>query len=98
MRRFDIASRMRESPGLSLALGLAAIGWTLALLGMVAIASISEAKAQDQSRQQAALETEQAVETRPVLSLDRSFLSRPAENVPSRQRPAISPATSYVPQ
>lgn len=84
MRRFDITSRMRESPGLSLALGLAAIGSTLALLGMVAIASISPAKAQDRSLQQAALQTEQAGETRPVLSLDLSVLSRPAVDVPSR--------------
>ncbi len=90
MRRFNFSGRMHESTRLSLALGLAAIGSTLALLGVVAIASISPAKAQDQSFQQAALQTEQAVETGPVVSLDRSFLSRPAENVPSTRRPAIN--------
>ena len=90
MRRFDFASRMRESPRLSLALGLAAIGSTLALLGVVAIATISEAKAQDQSLRQAVLEMDEAVETGPVLNLDMSFLSRAAKDVPARRLPTIS--------
>ena len=76
MSRFSFSRRMRESPGLSLAIGLAAIGWTLAVLGVVAIASISPAKAQDLPFQQAALETEEALEAGPALNLDLSFLIR----------------------
>ncbi len=68
---FDLASRIRAKFSLS-----------LMLLGLAAIASVSPVKAQDQSMQQAALETESApsavpsVETGRVLNLDSSFLSR----------------------
>jgi len=70
MSRFDLSSKMQAITKVS-----------LVLLGLAAIASVSPAKAEDQSLQQAALqteptvETERAVETEPVLNLDSSFLN-----------------------
>ncbi len=76
MNRFDLSSKMQAITKVS-----------LVLLGLAAIASVSPAQAQDQSLQQAALETEPPVQVAPalptepaveagaVLNLDSSFLS-----------------------
>ena len=74
--RFDLSSQHEANSRLSLALTLAL---SLAL-GLAAITSISSAKAQDQSFQQVAFQTEQTVETGPTLNLDLSFLSRQSDD------------------
>ncbi len=80
MSRFDLpekSNKMDATTRLSLTLaGLVAIAWTIAVLGLVAITSTSPALAQDQSLQQAALQTEQSVETDSVPIPEDSFLSR----------------------
>ncbi|MDJ0947029.1 MAG: hypothetical protein QNJ30_26560 [Kiloniellales bacterium] len=65
MSQFDFSGKMQAITRLS-----------LVLLGVAAIASTSPVRAEDQSPQQAALQTEPAVETGQVLNLDSSFLSR----------------------
>ena len=70
MSQFDLYGKVQATTRLS-----------LVLLGLAAIATISPAKAQDESLQQAALEAEPAVEAdlavepSPVLKLDSSFLN-----------------------
>ena len=76
MNRFDLSSKMQAITKAS-----------LVLLGLAAVASVSPAQAQDQSLQQAALETEPPVQVAPalptepaveagaVLNLDSSFLN-----------------------
>ena len=66
---------MDATTKLSLTLaGLIAIAWTIALLGLAAITSASPAFAQEQTLQQAAVQTDQTVETDSVSKLEQSGL------------------------